>query len=78
MANYNQRTIGPGIAHLSAVDMFKTEVIEENKFKQRPWTGADNSLGPKFYFNRKASSLWSFVASLKRTSSTSDCIHIFP
>ena len=30
-----------------------------------------------FYVNRKASSLWSFLASLKRISSTSDFLHIF-
>ena len=66
------------IAHLSAEDMLKSAVIEENKFKHSPWAGADNPLGPKiFYVNRKASSLWSFVASLKRISSNSDFIHIF-
>ena len=65
------------IAHLSAEDMLKSAAIEEKKFKHSPWAGADNPLGPKFDVNRKASSLWSFVASLKRISSTSDFIHIF-
>ena len=64
------------IAHLSAEDMLKSAVIEEKKFKHSPRVGADNPLRPEFEFNRKASSLWSFVASLKRTS-TSDFIHIF-
>ena len=32
-----------------------------------PWAGADNTLGPNFDVNRKASSLWSFVASLKKS-----------
>ena len=36
------------IAHLSAGDMLKSAVIEENKFKHSPRIGADNSLGPKF------------------------------
>ena len=36
------------IAHLSAEDMLKSAVIEEKKLKRSPWTGADNSLGPKF------------------------------
>ena len=65
------------IAHLSAEAILKSAVTEENKFKHSPWAGADNTLRPKFYVNRKASSLWSFVASLKRISSTSDFIHIF-
>ena len=30
------------IAHLSAEDMLKSAVIEENKFKHRPRVGADN------------------------------------
>ena len=61
-------------AHLSAEDMLKSAVIEENKFKHSPWAEADKPLGPNFDVNRKASSL---VASLKRISSTSDFIHIF-
>ena len=65
------------IAHLSAEDMLKSAVIEKKKFKHSPRVGAVNPLGQKFYVNRKASSLWSFVASLKRISSTSDFIHIF-
>ena len=56
--------------------MLKSAVIEEKKFKHCSWAGADNPLGPNFYVNRKASSLWSFIASLKRISSTSDFIHI--
>ena len=64
------------IAHLSAEDMLKSVVIEEKKFKHSPWAGADNPLRPKDV-NRKASSLRSFVASLKRISSTSDFIDIF-
>ena len=36
------------IAHLSAEDMLKSAVIEENKFKHSPWAGADNPSGPKF------------------------------
>ena len=35
-------------AHLSAEDMLKSAVIEENKFKHSPWAGEDNPLGPKF------------------------------
>ena len=34
------------IAHLSAEDMLKSAVIEENKFKHSPWAEADNPLGP--------------------------------
>ena len=37
------------IAHLSAEDMSKSAVIEENKFKYSPWAGADNPLGPTFW-----------------------------
>ena len=48
--------------------MLRSAVIEENKFKHSPRVGA---------VNRKASSLWSFVVSLKRISSTSDFKHIF-
>ena len=36
------------IAHLSAEDMLKSAVTEENKFKHSPWARADNPLGPKF------------------------------
>ena len=37
------------IAHLSAEDMLKSAVIEEEKtFKHSPWAGADNPLGPNF------------------------------
>ena len=36
------------IAHLSAEDMLKPAVIEEQKFKHSSWAGADNPLGPKF------------------------------
>ena len=57
--------------------MLKSVVIEENKFKHSPRVGADNPLAPNFYVNRKALSLYSVVASLKRISSTSDFIHIF-
>ena len=39
--------------------------------------GQTTHWGQKFDVNRKASSLWSFVASLKKISSTSDFIHIF-
>ena len=56
--------------------MLKSTVTEEKKLKYSPWAGADNPLGPIFYVNRKASSLWSFVASLKRISSTSNT-HLF-
>ena len=42
-----------------------------------PWAGADKPFGLKFWWQQEASSLWSFVASLKRISSTSDFIHIF-
>ena len=63
------------IAHLSAEDMLKSAVIEEKKFKNSPWAVAD--WGQNFDVNWNASSLWSFVASLKRISSTSDFIHIF-
>ena len=37
------------IAHLSAEDMLKSAVIDEKKFKFRPWAGADNPSGPKFW-----------------------------
>ena len=57
--------------------MLKSAVIEEKKFKHSPRVGADSPLWPKFDVNRKALSLLSFVASLKRISSTSDFIHIF-
>ena len=65
------------IAQLSAEYMLKSAVIEEKKLKHSPWAGVDNPLGQNFYLNRKASSLWSFVASLKGISSTSDFIYIF-
>ena len=65
------------IAHLSAEDMLKSAVIKEKKFKHSPLARADNPLVPNFDVNRKASSLWSFVASLKRISLTSDFIYIF-
>ena len=55
------------IAHLSAEDMLKSEV-EEKKFKHSPRVGADNPLGQNFDVNRKASSLWSFVASFNKIS----------
>ena len=45
------------IAHLSAEDMLKSVVTEGKKFK--------HSLNQNFDVNRKTSSLWSFVASLK-------------
>ena len=45
--------------------MLKSAVTEEKKFKHSPRVGADNPLGPNFDVNRKASLLWSFVASLK-------------
>ena len=32
----------PCIAHLSAEDMLKSEIIEEKTFKHSPWAGADN------------------------------------
>ena len=65
------------IAHLSAKDMLKSAVIEEKKFKHSRRVGADNLLGPNVLCQQVASSLWSFVASLKRISSTTDSIHIF-
>ena len=37
------------IAHLSAEDMLKSVVVKGKKFKHCPWTGAVNSLGPKFW-----------------------------
>ena len=57
--------------------MLKSAVIGEKKLKYSPWAGTDKSLWPKFDVNEKASSLWSFVASLKRIPSTSDFKHIF-
>ena len=53
--------------------MLKSAVIEEKKFKHNPRVGADNPLGPTFLCQQERS----FVASLKRISSTSDFIHIF-
>ena len=47
------------IAHQIA-EVLKSAVIKEKKFKHSPRVGADNPLGPKFYVNRKALSLWSF------------------
>ena len=41
-----------------------------------PWAGTTHK-GQHFYVNMKALSLWSFVASFKQISSTSDFIHIF-
>ena len=53
--------------------MLKSAVIEEKKFKHNlARVRADNPLGPKFLCQQKGS----FVASLKRISST-DFIHIF-
>ena len=73
----NQRTIGP-VSLTWALRMLKSVVIKKKKIKHSPWARADNPLVPKFLrANRKASSLWSFVASLKRISLTSDFIHIF-
>ena len=37
------------IAHLSAENMLKSAVIEEKKFKDSPWAGADDPLGPHHY-----------------------------
>ena len=66
------------IAHLSAEDIFKSAVIEEKKFKHSLRVGGRRPISANFFYvNRKASSLWSFVASLKRITSTSDFIHIF-
>ena len=54
--------------------MLKSAVIEEKKFKHNlARVGADNPLGPKVLCQQEGS----FVASLKRISSTSDFIHIF-
>ena len=44
--------------------MLKSAVIEKKKLKHTPWARAPISV------NRKASSLWSFVANLKRVSLT--------
>ena len=53
------------VTHLSAEDMLKLAIIEEEKFKYSPWAGADNPFkGQNFDVNRKALSLWSFVANL--------------
>ena len=41
------------------------------------WAGGRQPIRAIFYANRKTSSLWLFVASLERISSTSDFIHIF-
>ena len=65
------------IAHLSDEDMLNSAVIEETKFKHSLRVGGRQPIRAKNFVNRKASSLWSFVASLKRISSTSDFIHIF-
>ena len=56
--------------------MLKPAVIEEKKLKHGPRVGADNPLGTKIFMST-GRSLWSFIASLKRISSTSDFIHIF-
>ena len=46
------------IAHLSAEDILKSAVIEENNFKHSPWAGADNQTfyGHNLDISRKASS----------------------
>ena len=41
------------IPHLSAEDMLKSVVIEENKFKHSPCAGADKPLGPKFLYQQE-------------------------
>ena len=66
----NQRTTGP---------VLLTWVLRKRSLNIHcsPWVGTDNPSGPNFNVNRKASWLWSFVASFKRISSTSDLIHIF-
>ena len=56
--------------------MLKSAVIAKKKFKHSPRVGTDNVFGPQFDINRKALSLWPFVASLKRISSISDFIHV--
>ena len=53
--------------------MLNSAVIEEKKFKHSLRVGGTQPIRPKkFYVNRKTSSLWSFVTSLKRISPTSD------
>ena len=37
------------ISHLSAEDMLKSAVIEEETFKYSPLAGADNPSGPKLW-----------------------------
>ena len=37
------------IAHLSAEDTLKSEVVEEMKFKYSPWAGGDDPLRPNFF-----------------------------
>ena len=57
--------------------MLKSAVIEEKNFKHNLWAWTDIPLGPKFLCQQKVSSLLSFVAFLKRISSTSDFIKPF-
>ena len=57
--------------------MLKPAVIEEKRFIHSPKVGQATHYGQNFDVYRKASSLWSFLASLKGMSSTADFIHIF-
>ena len=52
--------------------MLKSVVTEEKKETIALGQGQITHQGQNFDVNAKASSLWPFVASLKRTSSTSD------
>ena len=86
MFYFIHKYIAPGQEETTLGDNFKKELcpmilcILFHDFIQvySPWSGADNHWGQNFDVNRKASWLWSFVASLKKkNSSTSDFIHIF-
>ena len=68
------------IADLSAEDVLKSAVIEEKKFKHSPSGRGKQPILTKILMStgRHQTSLsWSFVASLKRISSTFDFINIF-
>ena len=47
--------------------MLKSVVVEEKKFKHSSWQGQTTHYGKNFDVNRKASSLCTFVASLKES-----------
>ena len=72
----NQRTIGP-VSLTCVLRICLNQRLLRKSLNIALGQGQTTHYGQNFDVNRKASSLWSFVASLKRISSTSDFIHIF-